>query len=214
MGTLASPAASASAHGSFSGIALWLTPASSAVETDLASLISSLSVAHSTPAFSPHVTLISGIPSDTSIPAILSQLATAVSAWRASHQPPLHLGLGALGSHASQGLFFQYLFSKILPTPELLALRQAARASFFPARKAEEDDYFPHLSLAYGEDSEKDGRSVEAIMRELMEKGEVKQVGGEKWSVQGVDGLGVTEITVVRCDGKAEQWQTLGSVPL
>jgi hypothetical protein len=95
-------------------------------------------------------------------------------------------------------------------------LRKAVRASFFPAQVAaqEKDSYFPHLSLMYGED---DGskKADEIIEKLLGADGKVKKVvGKEGWSVNGVEGFGVVEVRVVRCDGPPEEWKVLGEVPL
>ncbi|GAA6003838.1 hypothetical protein JCM10207_006430 [Rhodosporidiobolus poonsookiae] len=198
------------------GIALWLCPASSAAETDLSSVISTLSSTHSTPLFSPHVTLISGIPSPTPLPEILSQLTTAVSSYRAAHTPPLTLTLSDLGTRAAHGNYFQFVFARVLADRPLLDLRKAVRAALFPEQVAagEGDAYFPHLSLAYGEDAPEEGRIAVGIIEKLVKEGTAKEGEGERWSVGGVEEVEVLEVKVVRCDGKPEEWKVLGSVPL
>ncbi|GAA5969464.1 hypothetical protein JCM11641_008123 [Rhodosporidiobolus odoratus] len=216
MGTPASTAAQdVNLTGSFSGIALWLTPAASNVEAELALLIQSLSSSQATPSFDPHVTLISGLPSSYPVLTLLSELATAISAWRASNPQGLHLSFSQLETHAAAGKYFQWLFAGIQPDESLLDLRKRVRESFFAEKHGQEDDYFPHLSLAYGHDDET--KTAEGIIGKLVEEGKAKQLAGEgqgSWSVAGVAQFGVAEVKIVRCDGKPEEWKVLGSIPL
>lgn len=81
------------------------------------------------------------------------------------------------------------------------ALRGAVREGLL-GEGLGEDDFFPHLSLVYGEDGE--GRTAEGIVREL---GGGKEVGG-------IGGFEAEEILVVRCEGPPENWEVVGRVPL
>ncbi|GAA5859014.1 hypothetical protein JCM8547_003968 [Rhodosporidiobolus lusitaniae] len=204
----------------FAGIALWLCPTGSS-STNLSNLIQTLASTHSTTPFPPHVTLISGIPSSSPLPSLLLQLTSSIVSWRASrHFSPLVLPLGPLGSRAAEKNRWQYLFSTVPSGPSLeplLALRKAVRTSFFLEREAagDEDEYFPHLSLIYGEDTEE--RSARGIIKGLEKEGTAKKVSegeDERWSVAGVEEVSVTEVLVVRCDESPEEWKVLGSVPL
>ncbi|GAA5859383.1 hypothetical protein JCM1840_004590 [Sporobolomyces johnsonii] len=199
------------------GIALWLSPApSSPASTSLTSLIASLATTHSTPPFPPHVTLLTGLPSTAPLPSILSSLSLALSTWRTSTSPTLSLSFLPLGSKSksAQPNYFQYLFAQIDPSPPLLALRQAVRTALLPHLDPATDDYFPHLSLMYGVDT--DERSAEAIMGTLQDEGVVREAEeeGDKWVVGGVSDVEVREVQVVLCEGRPEEWKIVGSVPL
>ncbi|GAA5925058.1 hypothetical protein JCM1841_004061 [Sporobolomyces salmonicolor] len=197
------------------GIALWLSPPpSSPASTSLTSLIASLATSHSTPAFDPHVTLLTGIPSTASIPAVLSSLSSALSAWRctAPSAPRLSLSFAPLGSKAAQNHYFQYLFAQVDLSPALLALRQAVRAALLPELDPATDDYFPHVSLMYGVDTEE--RSAAGILGTLQEEGDVRQGEDGAWVVRGVTGIEVHEVQVVMCEGRPEVWKVVGSMPL
>ncbi|BGP42186.1 hypothetical protein JCM10450v2_006275 [Rhodotorula kratochvilovae] len=191
------------------GIALWLSPSSPTVSSDLQGLISSLASKHSTPRFGPHVTLLSGISSSAALPPLLASLRAALAAWRALHEPPLQLAFADLGSKAADGNFFQYLFARVDPANEtLLALRKAVRETLLPEKQGTEDDYFPHLSLMYGTD---DGaRTAEGIIGELQrEGGEVASTEGG-CSVRGHAGIEVGEVQVWMCEGRPEEWRLVG----
>ncbi|GAA5823788.1 hypothetical protein JCM11251_003294 [Rhodosporidiobolus azoricus] len=184
----------------------------------LTSLINDLSRKSLTPSFPPHITLLSSIPSSAPLSEVLSKVSTAISTFRASHpSSSLQLPLSAPGT---RGSYFQYVFSAVEPTPELLALRKATSAAFFPELEGKGDDYFPHLSLVYGQD--RGERSATGIILDLVMGGEAKCVPleaegeeqREKWTFRDVDEVDVTEIKVVKCDGLPEEWKVLGSVPL
>ncbi|TNY22588.1 2',3'-cyclic-nucleotide 3'-phosphodiesterase [Rhodotorula diobovata] len=214
--------------GSFTGLALWLTPSSPTTSSDLGSLISTLSSKHGTPRFDPHVTLLSGIPSHSSadLPALLASLRTALDHWREQqkqqqpHSAPLRLKFTALGSKASERNYFQYLFAAVSSSNDaLLALRAATREALLPAdARSQKDDYFPHLSLMYGEDDER--KSAGGIMAGLQsEGGEVRLGEGERegtttCEVAGHEGIEVKEVQLWRCEGPPEEWECLGSEQL
>ncbi|GAA5891157.1 hypothetical protein JCM8208_002520 [Rhodotorula glutinis] len=181
-------------------------------DLNLSSLISTLAAEHSTPEFSPHVTLLSGIPSSAELPPLLDSLRTALAEWRQSHTAPLHLAFDSLGSKAAERVFFQYLFALVDDSNEpLLALRKATRdALLSPEQRIKADDYMPHLSLMYGEDDER--KSAQRIMDELRrEGGEVRCVEGGRCAVKGHEGIEIDEVQVWRCEGPPEAWRMVAS---
>lgn len=139
---------------------------------------------------------------------------------------------GALGT---RGTYFQYVFAGVEKGEALRALRGEVRRGFFPEKKGEEDEgeYFPHLSLLYGEDTDGDdegknkGKTAEGVIQQLLldgtarhtalpqagAKGEAEE-GAQQWSIAGVERFEVEEVTVVQCDGRPEEWKVLGTVRL
>ncbi|KAL8283738.1 hypothetical protein RQP46_005533 [Phenoliferia psychrophenolica] len=136
------------------GIALWLAPSQSSLEgIHLSSLITSLATNHSTPLFAPHVTLLTGIDASTPPTELLATIRSALATFP-TPAGPFSLTLTSLGSKADEKNYFQYLFVKVDPNAKLLALRKAVREALLPeAVAAKPDDFFPHLSLMYGEDT-------------------------------------------------------------
>lgn len=115
---------------------------------------------------------------------------------------PLKLHHEELGSH---GTFFQYLFVAVEKSEELAELRSRVRSACLPPNlSSKADDYFPHLSLMYGEDTET--RKVGEVIEEL------KKAGGEE--VRPGGGFTADEVLVVSCEGPPKEWKVLGRVKL
>lgn len=115
---------------------------------------------------------------------------------------PLNLQYEGLGSH---GTFFQYLFVAVEKREELQELRRRVRSACLPPNvNSKADDYFPHLSLMYGEDTET--RKVAEIIEEL------QRDGGEE--VRSGGGFTAVEVLVVSCVGPPKDWKVLGRVQL
>ncbi|KAI5478322.1 hypothetical protein MNV49_005277 [Pseudohyphozyma bogoriensis] len=172
-------------------LALWLSPSSAEVDSAFSSLIKDLSTTYGTSYFDPHVTLLTGMTVDTPTQLILDQIKAGTSAFRSEMKgkgiTSLDLTLQKLGTN---GTFFQYVFAQVdSANPALTALRAAVRASCLP-HLTTPDDYFPHLSLVYGTDTEE--RTAEKIISGL-EKSEVT-VGEGKCAVKGVTTFNVAEI--------------------
>jgi hypothetical protein len=186
--------------GTFSGLALWLSPSpSSPSSTSLTNLINTLSTTHSTPSFSPHVTLLTGIPTSASVPELIASLDSAIR--RANPTSPLQLSFTHLGTHHT---FFQYLFAAVDPAPPLVALRSLVRSTLLPQLDGTLDNYFPHFSLMYGVDTEE--RKVARII-EGLEQQEQRNVGAG-------EGFEASEVSVVKCEGPPTEWQVVGKVSL
>ncbi|BGP02051.1 hypothetical protein NBRC10513v2_005699 [Rhodotorula toruloides] len=202
------------ALGTFSGLALWLSPYHDDEVEDIGGLINDLANEFDAPRFGPHVTLLSGIPSSAPVSNVLDSLSSAIASWRVTHRPPLRLSFRELGTKADEQNFFQYLFAKISPDEPLLALRKAARDALLPdvAARQPQDDYFPHHSLMYGVDNEK--RRAKHIIRRSEEDGTMRIIEGGWHALKGQEGIEVKEVQVWMCEGKPEEWKMVGSVPL
>lgn len=109
---------------------------------------------------------------------------------------PFQVQYNGVGTH---GTYFQYVFAKVAPSEALSNLRHRVRQAVMPSESP--DDYFPHLSLVYGEDAEH--RSARDIVAGLENSGDERLVGFE-----------VTSIQIVRCEGRPEDWQVLEDVTL
>ncbi|KAM0756216.1 LigT-like protein [Meredithblackwellia eburnea MCA 4105] len=179
------------------GIALWLAPPASESES-FSSVITSLSKQYATPPFAPHVTLLTGIPTSASTTELLDSVRSAVKGIA-----PFQVTLTKLGSKADQNNYFQYLFSIVeTPNKELFNLRKVVRTALLPPAVSETlDDYFPHLSLAYGIDNEE--RNAAKMIRDL-----------ENSALPSVKEFKVVSVQVVMCEGKPEEWKVLGEAPL
>ena len=114
---------------------LWLMPQASD-RRRWRPLIAELAARHNSPAFEPHITLVSGLPASraTAVEKI-GRIAAATS--------PLRL---RLSGPAGCDSYYRCLFMTAVETPPLTALRQRVLRAFdVPA-----SDYQPHLSLMYG----------------------------------------------------------------
>lgn len=158
---------------SYAGLALWLVPSpQSSTSQNLSSLISSLAAQHDTPAFLPHITLLSGIPrqslsevgagtSDLSgVDAertndVLERVRKAVIDWRreGSHENGVDAVYAKLGTKPTP---FQYLFVQITKSPALLTLHQslarqltAPHSSSTQDPHADEDDQRAKVAADY-----------------------------------------------------------------
>jgi len=118
------------------GFSLWIVP--DGEERDrLTALIASLARRFGGPVFEPHVTLLAGVTG-----AEGGVVARAERVLRASKA----LSLCFTGPEAGD-TYFRALYLRVEPSPELLALHQAACDAF---TRQDDPPYLPHLSLLYG----------------------------------------------------------------
>jgi len=124
-------------HAAF-GYHLWLVPAGHASHR-LQAVVDRLAEAHTGPAFTPHVTLLSGLSADeASLVETNRRLAAGLE--------PFNLDLTG---PAAGTTFFQCIYMRVAENPSLSRVRKAAGKAFaLPA-----DNYMPHLSLYYGDAS-------------------------------------------------------------
>jgi 2'-5' RNA ligase len=118
------------------GFSLWMVPEGDR-HRRLAGLIESLARRFGRPVFEPHVTLLAGVRQ-----AERDVVARAGALWRAPKALPLRfIGL------ETDDTYFRALYLRVEPSPELLALHEAARGAF---GRGDDPPYVPHLSLMYG----------------------------------------------------------------
>ena len=103
----------------------------------LARLIAELARRFGGPVFEPHVTLLAGVAGPQR-----DVVAGAEKVLRAARVFPLRF----LGPETGD-TYFRALYLRVEPSPELLALQQAAREAF---ARSDDPPYVPHLSLVYG----------------------------------------------------------------
>lgn len=204
---------------SFSGLALWLTPFPAS--SILSNLIETLATNYSTPRFIPHVTLLSGLATDSPLESVQNRILEGIELYRASTANPMqgiHLKFGdGLASH--KDIIWQYLFIKIQLDDSLTALRRCLKMTCLPDQAAEAagDDYFPHLSLMYGQDTPT--TTAAAKIEELESSGVVIRNRMDGTCSVG-DGSGrlasiiAMDIVLMRCEGRVEDWVEMNRVPL
>jgi len=131
---------------------IWLMPTGTAYK-ELLNLISKLSQEYSSPVFQPHVTLIGGLSGKKEeIIFKSSKLASQISPYKIKISKPAYFNE-----------YFRSLFLKVKKTKEVMEANLKAKEIFSYNKKSE---YFPHLSLMYGNFSPK---IKEKIISELGE---------------------------------------------
>jgi 2'-5' RNA ligase len=124
---------------------LWLEP-SGEIAYKLQERIKKLSKENGTPLFSPHVTLLGGIEStETEMIPLTDTLSSYIE--------PFELELTKAGYLDT---FYQSLFIHVKETTQLKELRRNACRLF----NIEEEEYMPHLSLLYGDLSQKQKEKI------------------------------------------------------
>lgn len=185
------------------------------------------------PSFEPHITLFAFIPLDTPIGEIsntLSQVVARVAAQVSSSGPERSDTMGTRGAGASaselescKGLedfvlgllpaqsgrsYFQSVLAPVKPSTKLLSLREQTVAAFTPSPSDSDapqkrDDYFPHLSLFYGDCTPTKRAEIAAIANS-----DDPSLGSGRATVT------IKELGIVRCVGKVEEWEHVESVVL
>lgn len=96
-----------------------------------------ISGVRTTPAFQPHVTLISKIEGD---PTVLGEKTAELAKWI----PPQEIRFNGIGT--VEGNYHRILFLRVIQTQKLIMAHAVAQAAF----GIQEPDYMPHCSMAYG----------------------------------------------------------------
>jgi 2'-5' RNA ligase len=165
-----------------SGISLWLEPVGPSLAR-FQSLIRRLSRELGTPAFEPHLTLLGGLTQPES-----QVLRRTVALSERLAPVEVRLTRAGVGSQ-----YFHFLFFEAAPTRGLLD----AYAMACEALEVEQEDYAPHLSLAY------------AIPAERRPEELLKHLPGRPWGRFMAESL-----TVTRTEGAPTEWETLARLPL
>lgn len=154
---------------------LWLEP-SGDIAYRLQERIKELSKKYETPVFSPHVTLLGSIKStETELIPITNTLA--------SSQAPFELVLTRAGYRDT---FYQSLFVHVNESNHLKELRKMACRLY----DSDEDKYMPHLSLLYGDLTQKEKERILNIM-------------GREFHIR----FPVNGIVVMKTDGLPGKWK-------
>ncbi|MDZ7692406.1 MAG: 2'-5' RNA ligase family protein [Balneolaceae bacterium] len=159
---------------------LWLRPFGD-IAYSLRQRIKKLSAKHNTPVFEPHVTLLGGLEQGvTELIQLTDTLAGALH--------PFDIILTRAGSGNT---FYQSIFVHAQKSEELLSARSTAE-KLFGARP--EQEYVPHLSLLYGELSQK-------------EKERILNVMGREFHIR----FTVHNVLLVNATGKPKEWKNIHS---
>lgn len=133
--------------------------------------------------------------------------------------------------------YFKCVFLSVEKSPELMSLYESVRKHLMPmtslatprtsgpsrtgdAVERLRKPYEPHLSLLYGDLSDEEKERVVRDLRGSVEV-EVVEGGGEgggggkvEVKVGEVRGFRPVEVQIVKTEGKSEDWEVIGSVPL
>jgi hypothetical protein len=157
-------------HGT--GFSLWMVPGGE-VRRRLAALVAALARRFGGPIFEPHVTLLAALPGP--LDHVVARASRVVGSSKA-------FSLRFAGPEAGD-TYFRSLYLRVEPSPELLAVHEAALDAF---GRREEPPLFPHLSLMYGPPS------PQAVVEEV------------RPSVP--DGFEARSVEVYATEGEVEGW--------
>lgn len=159
---------------------LWLEPTGD-IAYKLQERIKKLSKEYDTPLFSPHVTLLGGLnSSQTEAISLVDTLAASVK--------PFELKLTKAGYRDQ---FYQSLFAHVEETHQLKELRKTACRLF---NISNSEEYIPHLSLLYGDLSQK-------------KKERILNIIGREFYIH----FPVKGIMLMQTDGLPENWRRVHS---
>ena len=134
---------------------------------------------------------------DRPLDELVQAVRNILSKLRASH--PSYEGMKLDLLPAQKGTFyFQSVLAPVDPIPQLVDLNAACQKEFGPSSKP----YFPHLSLLYGDISAERRNELSALVNGGLEVGKVPK------------SLEIKEAVFVRCEGPADGWEVVASVPL
>lgn len=123
--------------------AVWLIPSSPAY-ADLKRRIKELSLKYSTPCFEPHVTLIGLAQAETLSDAQATELVEPLARVLKPHAMILrHI------EHKDE--YYKSIYAKVELSPEATAAGEEGRRFYRQIFNEEPADYFPHMSLFYGD---------------------------------------------------------------
>ncbi|KIR26204.1 hypothetical protein I309_04876 [Cryptococcus deuterogattii LA55] len=183
------------------------------------------------PSFEPHITLFAFIPLDAPIGQISDTLRQVVA--RVNTEASESSKTGATFENCSglkdfvlellpaqSGTsYFQSVLAPVKPTATLLSLREQTVAAFSSSpspssslsplsdcqkkKGGRTDDYFPHLSLFYGDCTQQKRDEIASVANK-----DDPSLGSGRARVT------IKELGIVRCAGKVEEWEHVDSVVL
>lgn len=157
---------------------LWLRPFGE-VGFELKQQIKELSRRYSTPVFHPHVTLLGGLKMhETELVQLTDTLAHSLA--------PFTVYLEKAGA---RDRYFQSLFVRIKKNEPLMSSHRIAKELFDCEEK---EEYFPHLSLMYGEQSPE-------------EKDKLMNVMGRSFNMQ----FDVHSVLVIKTGNEVNEWKKI-----
>lgn len=157
---------------------LWLQP-NGDIAYQLQERIKKLGKKYHTPIFAPHVTLLGSLSaSETELTSLTNTLASSLH--------PIELVLTRAGYH---NLFYQALFVHVKKSNALEEMRHTACQLFDHSKT---DSFMPHLSLLYGDLSQK-------------EKERILNVMGREFHI----GFIVKSIVLMQTEGPPEEWKKI-----
>lgn len=180
----------------------------------LQQLINDISVKEGSPAFQPHITLLS-VPYS----AQITENPESIIPPRVSLPKPFAVNFNKVCAGRS---YFQSVLVELVPGDAESPLRTLYDAtlkqneSYFREKGGDaavraKQNFYPHVSLYYGDRTEAER---EKIIAELVEEGSIDQ-SQPVLTVAGVKGgFDVNEIWVVNCEGPIEGWQIIHKIEL
>eukprot|EP00980_Cylindrotheca_fusiformis_P004741 scaffold1008_cov124-Cylindrotheca_fusiformis.AAC.9 len=172
---------------SFIGISLWMCPTGEANDAYTKIIQETANEYGTYGDFIPHITLVAALLSDNVVERVREL---------AKHIPPYEFEVDEL---SSRDAYFQSVYMKMKPTPDVVKANGIAR-KFFEERQSD-PPYMPHMSLIYGDLTEKQKK---AAMPKIAAK--VKDIPTRK--------LHVDSIQVWSTQGQVEDWYVIETVPL
>lgn len=161
--------------------ALWLVPGGETYD-ELSTLITKLAKSHGAPVFEPHLTLLSGITSDDEdeLLRLTHLLATRVEPFEVKLAETRHMDE-----------YYRCLFLKAGPTDGLI--RANIEAKLIMAELIEAQEFYPHLSILYGE------------FFPMVKEAIIKDIGSRMDITFEAD-----KVKLIRTTGGPKEWKALG----
>lgn len=174
---------------------LWLVPSSSSSESFVQTIQQLASQYPPSPIFEPHVTFLTGIPLDQPLDEIVSKIQKMLSVWSIARRLRLNVSLDP----PQAGDIFVQAITQPVPISHNSTLIEGRKLleSAFDKPSNPSTPYFPHLSLMYS-----------ALQRPELEQIIATEI--KEWK----DQVELTELTIVRVQGKVEEWKTVKRMTL
>ncbi|KAJ3013627.1 UNVERIFIED_CONTAM: hypothetical protein HDU68_000619 [Siphonaria sp. JEL0065] len=172
------------------GLSLWISsPKGSDLDQKLNAIVEHFSKKLGTPKWSPHITLLGSIVATPE--EAVSKIQDAVK-----HRGPLKITLTDI---VTKNLYFQCVMAKAEESQPLLSLNAFLRTVYPPHQN---EPYWPHLSLVYGD---LDAETRNSVVEEIK--------ANKDWDIVG-SVINVHVIEVWNTEGPVDGWKLVGQVQL